>query len=193
MAADTNEVDRNSAESQSQAETAPSPATTEIRAQIEHTRAEMSETIDAIQARLTPSRLISDAKESVKDATVGRVKRLAATTGNGGGGSMNYERMIDTVRANPIPFAIAGVAATALIARSVMRARRDSGVDAQHYSVPAGEPQTEMSNGSRSATGRLLLGACVAGLACWSAWRANSQAAGAGAPRYSGESNAPVL
>jgi hypothetical protein len=63
-------------------DTAPSssPATREIRSQIEHTREEMGQTIDAIQARLSPSRLMTDAKQTVKEATVGRVKRLAATT-----------------------------------------------------------------------------------------------------------------
>lgn len=37
--------------------------TDEIRSQIEQTRAEMSETIDAIQERLSPGRLIADAQQ----------------------------------------------------------------------------------------------------------------------------------
>ena len=41
----------------------------EIRAQIEQTRAEMSETIDAIQERLSPSYIKDQAIDTVKDAT----------------------------------------------------------------------------------------------------------------------------
>ena len=98
----------------------PSPATTEIRAQIEHTRAEMSETIDAIQARLRPSRLMTDAKQSVKDATVGRVRRFAAAS-NGSSGSIYPQRIVDAVNCSPLALAFAGVAATALVARAAMR------------------------------------------------------------------------
>jgi hypothetical protein len=42
----------------------------EIRAQIEHTRAEITETIDAIHARLSPEQLAAQAKEHVKRAAV---------------------------------------------------------------------------------------------------------------------------
>jgi hypothetical protein len=45
--------------------------------------AEVSQTIDSIQARLSPRRLMTDAKQTVKDATVGRVKRLAHRGRNG--------------------------------------------------------------------------------------------------------------
>ena len=61
------------------------PTSDEIRSQIEQTRAEMSDTIDAIQSRLSPKRVLADAKDSVTEATVGRVKRLTQRT-NGSGG-----------------------------------------------------------------------------------------------------------
>jgi hypothetical protein len=61
----------------STAATAAAPTTDDIRSQIEQTRAEMSDTIDAIQTRLSPARAIADAKDSVTEATVGRLKRLA--------------------------------------------------------------------------------------------------------------------
>jgi hypothetical protein len=60
----------------------------------------MSETIDAIQARLRPGRLMTDAKQSVKHATVGRV---------------------NAVKCSPLALTFAGVAATAVVARAVMR------------------------------------------------------------------------
>jgi len=53
------------------------PATADIRGEIDQTRAEMRETIDAIQDRLHPANVASRAAESVRDATVGRVKELA--------------------------------------------------------------------------------------------------------------------
>jgi hypothetical protein len=52
------------------------PTSDEIRSQIEQTRAEMSDTIDAIQSRLSPTRVLADARDSVTEATVGRMKRL---------------------------------------------------------------------------------------------------------------------
>ena len=133
MAEESNQVSPALApEAQSPAASAPPPSATtvEIREQIELTRAEMSQTIDAIQERLSPRRLASEAKESVKEATVGRVRRLATAT-NGAlesgtsAASLTTKRVIDAVRANPMPFAMLGIAATVLIARAVMRSRND--------------------------------------------------------------------
>ena len=152
-----------------------SATTTEIRLQIEQTRAEMSQTVDAIQARLNPRRLVNDAAQSVKDATVGRVKRLAAKTndmlGNGNGSAFDAKRMIDAVRTNPIPFAIAGVAAAAFVARAAMRSRNGSHHNPERAAA-ADRPALWHRRGS--TTQRFLAGGC-AGLACWSAWRATSQ------------------
>jgi hypothetical protein len=52
----------------------------EIRSQIEQTRGEMSDTIDAIQSRLSPKRVLADARDSVTEATVGRVKHLSSAS-----------------------------------------------------------------------------------------------------------------
>jgi len=55
-------------------------ATVEIdvtRAQIEETRAEMSETIDAIKEKLSPQNLVQQAKETVREATIGRAQEMA--------------------------------------------------------------------------------------------------------------------
>ena len=48
--------------------------TEELRTEIEQTRAEMSETIDAIQAQLSPEHLKEQAKERAREATVGRAE-----------------------------------------------------------------------------------------------------------------------
>jgi len=147
--------------------------TTEIRAQIERTRAEMSQTIDAIQERLSPARLMSDAKQSVKDATVGRVKRLAATMTVSADTDRPFgaKRVVDAVRANPLPFAIAGVTATALLARALIRSRGRSR-NPQRTSAPSAERPRTVSNRFRGDKRRLLVSGCAAGLGCWSAWRA---------------------
>jgi ElaB/YqjD/DUF883 family membrane-anchored ribosome-binding protein len=66
------------------------------RAEIERTRADMSETVDAIQERLSPENLKEQAKDRVKEATVGR----AQEAGSG---------IMETIRANPLPAALTGI------------------------------------------------------------------------------------
>ena len=82
-----------------------------IRGDIEGTRANMSSTIDAIQEKLSPQRLMDQAKETVggavHDATVGRVQNMASNiadtakdTGSG---------LMDSIRENPLPAALIGI------------------------------------------------------------------------------------
>jgi len=47
------------------------------RAQIEETRAEMGETIDAIKEKLSPQNLVQQAKETVREATIGKAQEVA--------------------------------------------------------------------------------------------------------------------
>lgn len=93
-----------------------------IRAGIEQTRAEMSSTINAIQEKLNPqvlmdqakdtlqdaaSNIISTAKDSVREATVGRVEHMVSDitdTAKDTGG--NFVQM---VKDNPIPAALVGL------------------------------------------------------------------------------------
>ena len=88
----------------------PDERTAEIRSDIERTRAEMTETMDAIQDRLRPGHVVSRAAESARDATIGRARELARgaqesftrrshATGDGG--------FMERVRENPIPAALA--------------------------------------------------------------------------------------
>jgi len=115
-----------------------------IEAGIERTRAEMSETIDAIQQRLSPENLkeeaketaselaeqakqaareavqhavhearihareaIQDARDAVRDATLGRVEQMARTVGD----TTEDARygIVETIKQNPIPAALAGI------------------------------------------------------------------------------------
>jgi len=66
------------------------------RVEIERTRADMSETVDAIQERLSPQNLKEQAKDKVKEATVGK----AQEAGSG---------IVDTIKANPLPAALTGI------------------------------------------------------------------------------------
>ncbi|HEX2914260.1 MAG TPA: DUF3618 domain-containing protein [Chloroflexia bacterium] len=93
-----------------------------IEGEIEQTRAEMSQTIDEIQARLAPERLVDEAKEAAKDkateaidtvkqtvhdATIGRVENMVdnvtGTAQEAGSGIM------ETIKQNPIPAAMVGI------------------------------------------------------------------------------------
>jgi ElaB/YqjD/DUF883 family membrane-anchored ribosome-binding protein len=89
----------------------------EIRAEIAHTRAEMGETINAIQDRLDPERLkeqvreevrdrVDHVKDQVRDATIGRAEHVM--------NMVDYQAreagssLWDRIRANPIPSAMVG-------------------------------------------------------------------------------------
>ena len=154
------------------ASTAPSSATTdEIRSQIEQTRADMSDTLDAIQDRLRPGRLVSSATEKVKDATIGRVKTLTNRSsdgfGNGRGAPINAERAVQLVKANPVPAALLGTAA-ALAAGAWLRSRNRS---SYHPEVIARRvPRTGSFALGRRNRRALVIGAC-AGIACWATSR----------------------
>jgi len=97
--------------------------TTEIRQEIDEARANMGETIDAIQERLRPGNVAARAAESVRDATVGRVKEFAGNL-TGRSDSPNRDRdddwryrssgwdgtsdgLVDRIRNNPIAAAMA--------------------------------------------------------------------------------------
>jgi hypothetical protein len=106
--------------------------TREIRAEIAHTRGEMSETVNAIQERLSPGNIASNAAGSVKET----IKHVAEDKAQ-----MIAERARDVadsepvqyVRANPIPTAMIGIGIAGLTwlafggreARSYDRFRRD--------------------------------------------------------------------
>jgi ElaB/YqjD/DUF883 family membrane-anchored ribosome-binding protein len=81
--------------------------TGEIRAQIEQTRSEMSETINAIQDKLSPDNLKDQAKEMVREATIGRAEEMVNNAGDTAKGLR--ASVMETIRQNPVPAAIAGI------------------------------------------------------------------------------------
>jgi hypothetical protein len=153
----------------------------EIRAQIEQTRADMSDTIDAIQSRLSPKRVLADAKDSVTEATVGRVKRLTQRPDGSGRG------VLQGVRDNPLPVALLATAALGLLMRALTngkRRRRDRSMPAtpvQHVGAGRAWSASDTISRERRSPGRLLA-AAGAGAACWALWRAQTAA-----PNFSGQ------
>lgn len=77
-----------------------------IRARIEETRANMSETVDHIQDKLSPEHIKQQVQESVREATIGRVEQMANTATHK---ARNWRHnMVETVKQNPVPAALAG-------------------------------------------------------------------------------------
>ena len=92
--------------------------TDQIRADIERTRADMSETIDAIQERLNPTNLkeqaketvreqFQEAKEAVREATIGRVENMMHNASDTV--SETRSTIMDTIKQNPVPAALVGI------------------------------------------------------------------------------------
>jgi hypothetical protein len=71
----------------------------EIRADIEGTREEMGGTLNELGDRLEPGHLVQQVKENVREATIGRVEETAKGVS---------EMVMDTIKRNPIPAALAG-------------------------------------------------------------------------------------
>ena len=106
---------------------------TEIRSTIEQTRAEMSETIDALQEKLDPERIaaqvkekvketageaVDAAKESVRDATIGRAERMVTNVADKISDMTGIPRrelrnsgasVVDYVSSRPLAFAMLGI------------------------------------------------------------------------------------
>jgi ElaB/YqjD/DUF883 family membrane-anchored ribosome-binding protein len=88
-----------------------------IKGDIAQTRAAMSQTIDAIQERLAPRHLVAQAKDQIKEATIGKVQTMANTVRDSAADA-GYTIM-DTVRQNPLPSIMAGVGLSWLLYRSM--------------------------------------------------------------------------
>jgi hypothetical protein len=103
--------------------------TSQIRSEIEETRVEMTETIDAIQEKLTPRNIVADATDRVKTAATERVRDMADTASQKAQQAMDYTRdaaggVTDRLRQNPVPFALIGLGAAWLLARQSTSSRR---------------------------------------------------------------------
>jgi len=104
-------------------DTTPADDPEQIRVQIEQTRDDMSETIDAIQERLNPRNLVEQAKDSVREATVGKVKEMAHNVSDTASGMADSTMeaagdLADRVKQNPWPAVAVGLGAAWLLMRN---------------------------------------------------------------------------
>lgn len=96
--------------------------TTHLREEIEQTRAELSDTINAIQDRLNPQNLmeqaketardtatdmVAQAKETVREATIGKAEQMVSNVGDTARGTGSS--IIGTIKQNPLPAALVAV------------------------------------------------------------------------------------
>ncbi|RJQ87516.1 MAG: DUF3618 domain-containing protein [Desulfobacteraceae bacterium] len=96
----------------------------EIRAEIEKTRQETIRTINELERRLSPSRLMAEIKEKTREATVGRASAMARQTGET---SKRWgTALVDTLKNNPIPTMMLGGGLAWLIANGVRREAEES-------------------------------------------------------------------
>lgn len=75
-----------------------------IRAEIAETRDRMSSTLDEIGERLNPHRVTEQVKDSIREATIGRVETMAQQAADRVDDARRS--VVDTVRDNPIPSAM---------------------------------------------------------------------------------------
>jgi hypothetical protein len=107
---------------------------TRIRRDIEETREEMSETIDAIQEKLRPANVVANATQQVKQAATERMRQMTQSAGDAanrvmygtGGRSQGF---IGGIRQNPVPAALIGIGA----AWWYMNSRSGSRGDSRYY------------------------------------------------------------
>jgi len=107
----------------------------QLRADIEDTRAEMSQTINEIQERLSPENVMDQVKEKVREATIGKVERVMNRVGETIGEVTEPAREVvmetgrsaaDVVWRNPIPVALIGLGLGMIAMRAF---RRGNGYD----------------------------------------------------------------
>jgi len=114
--------------------TTPEPSVNELKAEISQTQGNLQQTLSEIQERLSPANIAEQAKNTVRDATVGKVTDMAERAGDTA--SRMAERAGDTasrmveqtrraaeglprpVRENPLPLALIGVGLAWLLIRT---------------------------------------------------------------------------
>jgi ElaB/YqjD/DUF883 family membrane-anchored ribosome-binding protein len=87
--------------------TANDPEVQQLVGEIEVTRVEMTTTVEEIGDRLDPKNLVAVAKETVRDATVGKVETMMNDAGQSVQQAGNG--LLETIKRNPVPAAMAGI------------------------------------------------------------------------------------
>lgn len=125
------------------------------------TRDEMTDTVQTIGERLDPANIVQDAKDTVREATVGKVEQMTSnamdTATDAGSG------IVETIRRNPIPTAMAAIGiGWLLMNRSDGRpsyrsyaAWNDSWRDSERYGY-AGYPSSGRDRGVADRAGETM-------------------------------------
>jgi ElaB/YqjD/DUF883 family membrane-anchored ribosome-binding protein len=134
--------------------------TEDIKARIEETRANMGETIDAIQERLSLSNIseqvseqvtnvIETAKDTVYDATIGKAVKFMNSIGT----DISSSKVVTTMRSNPLPFILIGVGAGMLAYGGLGSQKRGRAASYRYRSSEAYRGLEGESTGSHGTLG----------------------------------------
>jgi Protein of unknown function (DUF3618) len=157
----------------------PSATSDDIRSQIDDTRADLTETIDAIQARLSPRRLVRDVKETVKEATVDRIVSLSKKAGTTVGtfvrnSSRGPGGLLERFRRNPVPMAISGIEVAAVILKELKQFRPERPERPASVKEPEPTPTVRTGHTARNSARFLVIAAGTACLTTWAIWKLRS-------------------
>src|SRR6187455_2053352 len=83
------------------------PEAERIVLEIEETRTVLGSTIDEIGNRLQPQTIANEAREKIREATVGKVERIVDDAGQTA--QQTGTNIVDTIRQNPVPAALAAL------------------------------------------------------------------------------------
>lgn len=126
-----------------------SSSSSAIRAEIEKTRERLEDTVEALGAQLNPSNLKRRVKDSVREATIGRVQHMATNT---------RERITETgrglaqtVRDNPLPAAMAAAGIGWLLLSSRNERSTPRFTDGVGDYLPDETDKSRMESGMRHA------------------------------------------
>jgi hypothetical protein len=97
------------------------PEAERIVTEIETTRVDMGATIDEIGHRLQPQTIADEARVKIREATVGKVEKIVDDAGQTA--TQTGNTLVQTIRENPVPAALAGLG----IGWLAMRMRSSSG------------------------------------------------------------------
>jgi ElaB/YqjD/DUF883 family membrane-anchored ribosome-binding protein len=133
-----------------------SASTGRIEAEIAQTRTEMRETINAIQERLAPDQVLQRAKDTAREAAVGRVRQMAHDLGDRASGMTANARTVaeQTARDNPMPLALIGIGIGWLLARSLSGNRRHTYYDGSAVTDWSDDPWSEEWSGGQRQLSR---------------------------------------
>jgi hypothetical protein len=119
--------------SEAHAASATPPEAERLKADISATQADLRQTVETIQERLSAENLKEQAAAKVREATLGRAQDMMNRVGDRVGNAASRTKettatVADAVRENPLPYALIGIGVAWLLAT-----RRSSG-DASRYS-----------------------------------------------------------